>query len=295
MPQSFIPAFTESDLAAIRRLIAEDRSRRRTTQGRQEHVNWDEAYPGPETYIARTQPEGIPGMVEEAGTGVNDVPGYSDCDIYRVIWTSPGIPSGIPELQPITGLFKRVYNSSHTPIAGGTWVLVTRDKFGEWWVVESRGSFQILLTDKTYTPGQFIAYSWIRVLDTAATPIVYTEQDMSGGPGRNPAYHERNLDLPVVQHGADAGTGTGTFGQVVLAAHELSVVRARRGYGPIPGTSSVTTPAQRYLLFGEEPWVDLFRRTGIVDEYGEIGYHRYLDQDDDTWKDGKEVRIVEAE
>lgn len=50
------------------------------------------------------------------------------------------------------------------------------------------------------------------------------------------------------------------------------------------------------FLFDEVPWEDLFRLTGDTDDDGlAIAFHRYYDQNDATWKDGREVRVVQAE
>jgi len=133
-------------------------------------------------------------------------------------------------------------------------------------------SFLALLTKKTGTAP--IAYDWIRVQGSGVT---YT-QDLTnrGGVGYSnpPAYHIRNRDLPVVPQISAGPPPT-------YSTHWLSVVRIH----VLPGNVHV---------FDEEPWADLVRRTNTTDAYGERGYFRYFDQNDDTWKDGFEVRITEA-
>jgi hypothetical protein len=45
-------------------------------------------------------------------------------------------------------------------------------------------------------------------------------------------------------------------------------------------------------VFGEHPWEDLYRRTGITDSDGEQAFHRYWDQNTLSFQDGQEVRLV---
>lgn len=113
----------------------------------------------------------------------------------------------------------------------------------------------------------FIVYSWTRVNDTDGDVprLDYDNAAQSGGPGSNPLYHVRDLDLPV------GGNN-----------HPLSIVRVWKGQGS-------------YYLFDTEPHVDLFRTTSAVDADGTQGFRRYWDQNDNTWKDGEEVRVVLAE
>jgi hypothetical protein len=93
-------------------------------------------------------------------------------------------------------------------------------------------SFLAVLTAKKYTVGESIAYSWTKVADSDdPVPVTYDLTDVSGGPGvdlgpdAGPAYHVRNLDLPV---GIDA----------------LSVVRMWPGsVVPTPGGVGPRTPA----------------------------------------------------
>jgi hypothetical protein len=84
----------------------------------------------PEVYVARTPDGGITGMVQDStGTGVGDHPGVATCEIYKRITVG-----GEPELVAIPGLTKAVHNIATSDIPGNTWVLVTRDKGGTWWV-----------------------------------------------------------------------------------------------------------------------------------------------------------------
>lgn len=50
------------------------------------------------------------------------------------------------------------------------------------------------------------------------------------------------------------------------------------------------------LVFDANPWVELIRRTDETDANGYIGYPRYRDPNDSTWKDDyQEVRVIVAE
>jgi hypothetical protein len=75
---------------------------------------------------------GIPALNDVAGTGSGDVPGSAECEVYNVIFANGDEDS--PTLRPVDGLTPTVYNLSETAVAAG-WVLVVRDKFGQWWAV----------------------------------------------------------------------------------------------------------------------------------------------------------------
>ena len=85
----------------------------------------------PEVYVARTPAAGIPALTKIFGQSIEDQPGYADCYIYRVL---EQVGTGGPELQPISGLFRRIYNLNPRRIGGNRWVLAIRDKFGNWFI-----------------------------------------------------------------------------------------------------------------------------------------------------------------
>lgn len=91
---------------------------------------WDDVPQAPEVYVARTPAGGIPALVEQAGTGIADQPGSATCRVYRLLPQAGG-----KRLRPIPGLTKLVYNLSNSPIGAFRWVLVARDKLGDWFVV----------------------------------------------------------------------------------------------------------------------------------------------------------------
>lgn len=87
----------------------------------------------PETYLAHTPHGGIPALNNQGTTGTgrdaeDDVIGSAVCDLYRAIQVGPTWrPSYL-------GIQRTVFNVSPVAIAGWKWVLVHRDKFGQWYV-----------------------------------------------------------------------------------------------------------------------------------------------------------------
>ncbi len=84
-----------------------------------------------DTYIALTPAAGIPALYEASGSGsgsspmgTGDTPGSAVCQIYQIV-------NGKTQLLPSL-LSKTVYNLSPTSIAGFTYIVVSRDKFGRW-------------------------------------------------------------------------------------------------------------------------------------------------------------------
>ena len=134
----------------------------------------------------------------------------------------------------------------------------------------------VLLIAKTYTVGEFIAYSAVGVTaSTGPPPITYTVNGQQYGPSLSPpspVYHLRNLDVPVCPPTVPGGW-TPAF------VDELSVVRIW------PGPSGT-------WLFSTDAWQDLFRRTGESDADGDRAFLRYYDQNTGTWVDGREVRVI---
>lgn len=90
----------------------------------------------PEVYVARTPPGGIPALdAQGTGTSDDDSPGSATCDLYRIVQDfgagTGTADDGPPSLRP-TGRTKLVYNLSEAAVDGDAWVLVVRDKFGNW-------------------------------------------------------------------------------------------------------------------------------------------------------------------
>jgi hypothetical protein len=125
--------FSESDLSAIRRLIDAERRRTPTLRPR-----YDEPSQAPDVYLARTPPEGLPAPSYGytgtgtaypgtwTGTGTLDTPGVADCDIYRAV--KPGLTWTIEPAYHS----QEVLNIGPESVAGNTWIVVWRDRYGAW-------------------------------------------------------------------------------------------------------------------------------------------------------------------
>jgi hypothetical protein len=146
----------------------------------------------------------------------------------------------------------------------------------------SDSSFLAVLTDKDYRTSEFVVYSWVKVTDqiTPGHPVTYTKTATFGCYGNFPAYHVRNFDVPVQQGIFGLTNETCSLSDSYTEPiDQWAVVRMWKGDGD-------------FYLFNSEPHVNLFRRTGVVDTDGEIGFERLFDQETQTWYDGREVRIV---
>lgn len=93
-----------------------------------------------EVHVALTPSGGLPGMtldfqiggVGSTGTGTfgsGNTPGYAVCDVYKI-----QLDGVTPDLVS-ANLTKTVYNL-HGDIDGGEWVIIAKDKYGNWYVVE---------------------------------------------------------------------------------------------------------------------------------------------------------------
>lgn len=112
---------SESDLAILRELVSTHRGKYGNRPPRPEEL-LDSG--SPEVYVAQIPTGGLPARV---GNTIRSV----DCQIYRTRVNNVG--TGGNSLQAITGLVKRIYNLSPEGIEAGTYVLVWRDKYGEWY------------------------------------------------------------------------------------------------------------------------------------------------------------------
>jgi hypothetical protein len=118
-----------------------------------------EEMPAPEMYVALTPIGGIPALVQASSTpGEGDEPGVADCQIYKIV---KGADDFLEEVANVT---KPVYNLNGEEIAGETWVLVQRDKFGTWFAITGGSNastgFVVELTS-TFSPTT--GYSWKRM------------------------------------------------------------------------------------------------------------------------------------
>jgi hypothetical protein len=86
----------------------------------------DDDHLSPEIYVARTPSGGIPALGENGtGTSGDDVPGSATCQIYRVALSTE-------ILTPVWSFSKKVYNLNESAVLGDKWILVVRDKYGDW-------------------------------------------------------------------------------------------------------------------------------------------------------------------
>jgi hypothetical protein len=111
---------SESDRALLQSVL--DRVRR-DLPPKTAHAPPDDSLTTPEVYAALTPPSGIPAL---AGA----LPGSAECAVYRVVGGA---------LEP-AGFSRDVLNLSDADVAGSAYALVTRDKFGTWWVGQGVGS-----------------------------------------------------------------------------------------------------------------------------------------------------------
>ena len=263
--------------------------------------------PGVETDDHQSPQFHVAKVIEIVTASGGDTAGTGRVNIYQA-------PGDDPDLIEVVGYEQDVLNIGGE-IDIDEWVQVARDRYGRWWVITpgtgtGETTFLAVLVDKEFQ-GDTPVYSWARVIDAPPWGYVEVCPYVRGCPGHTPAYHEMNKDMPVV--GAvpdDTGTGTGTpdpcqgedggLCPAPLFIHPKSVVRMHRYGSPTDEATGTGTGTDQggYCMFGAQPWIDLFRRTGIFDEYGEIGYRRkYVQsaQGGGGFVDGEEVRIVEAD
>ncbi len=126
---------TDADLALVKELVQAHRDRSDTPRrGDHYSVDHEETF-APETYLARTPTGGIPALGENTtGTGttdeLDDSIGYADCEIYKVVKTG----NTSYRLEKLRGRTHKVFNPAPVPIPERQLVLITRDKFGTWFV-----------------------------------------------------------------------------------------------------------------------------------------------------------------
>ena len=206
MAENNLLTVTNEELVLLRQMLA-DYLRDRRFQPRFVDEPDDQAT---EVHVARTPTGGIPArtLLDDGSTE----PGRAECDIYRITVDRDGNPL----ITEVYGLAKTVYNVSATSIAQDSWVAVHKDKWGIWLVsTPGTSGFWARLTNKTYVDGNYVAYSWVRVIPNVdSTPLDFTDTDDTGEPGNYPAYEVNNSDLPVAydesEHGTASATSTST-------------------------------------------------------------------------------------
>jgi hypothetical protein len=135
---------TEDDVLLLREVAREFRKMR--TPARGGYREGEEMGQTPDVHVALTPSGGIAALRDYPATGtgtgtatatggeLTNQPGSAECVIYRLEFQ--GRPATIPEFNPVAGgaLTKTVYNLMPVAIPGGLYVLVFRDKFGDWYV-----------------------------------------------------------------------------------------------------------------------------------------------------------------
>lgn len=158
------PAYYLSDKDRQDFLAMRDEWRRRTNGGGQGFHRKDHtADQTPDVFLARTPAGGIPATdVNGTGTTDDEVFGSATCTIYRLSISGSGTGTADDD-NLIEGVdqTRRVFNPSAEEIPADTWIIVSRDKFGVWWVVEVGAG-----DDGSYEKGR-----WAYV--TSATPNGY--------------------------------------------------------------------------------------------------------------------------
>lgn len=126
----------QSDRDVFQDMAREFRSRR-PSAGKSRHEETQDNF-APEVYVARTPAGGIAAL-NAHGTGTtDDVPGSAECNIYRVL---SGGESGTGSAEIVSATYgtKVVYNLSGSSVAGASWIVVVRDKYGTWFVGTGTG------------------------------------------------------------------------------------------------------------------------------------------------------------
>jgi len=114
----------------------EEYSRRRLI--RQPETPQQDKYQPPEVYLARTPSDGIPASdVAGTGTSGDDIPGSATCDIYRLLEENNGT-AGDSCLRKMF-IDRKVWNISSSAFEGSSWILVIRDKNGQWFALNTNG------------------------------------------------------------------------------------------------------------------------------------------------------------
>ena len=119
---------SEADLQVLRDVVDRERKRSATYPLRS---RYDETLPrGRDVYIARVGEGGIPALGLSPGTGsgsdIYDAPGVTVCDVYQLT------NSVDPPYFNLVYEDETVYNLSDATIEEHQWIVIIRDKFGNW-------------------------------------------------------------------------------------------------------------------------------------------------------------------
>lgn len=126
--------FSRDDINILKELVQFRKDQLETPRRSNPYsIDHEETF-APETYLARTPTGGIAALNEmTTGTGttddLDDVISSAMCDVYRVLQSGPSSYA----LQKLT-FQRRVFNPIPVALPSRQLVLITRDKFGTWFV-----------------------------------------------------------------------------------------------------------------------------------------------------------------
>jgi len=151
---------SERDVKALRGLLDRVQGSRRNPEGRPDTTVDD--HQAPEVYVAKTPSGGIPALDVESSTSY---PGVAQCNIYKLSPSSDSSETAV--LLQVEGLRKWVRNLTESDIAGSSWVLVVREKFGSW----------IAVTGGAGEPLRFVKVQEEEGVDGYYDAVLMEEQD----------------------------------------------------------------------------------------------------------------------
>ena len=135
-------ALTDREVALLQRILDIHRSELGNVPSRpptERSFDEGEDHQAPEVYVAKPRDEeGLNGLTTPPGTAEDDydIAGKGQCDIYRISTRDPGVP----ELVPIEGLQKTVYNIGQQAMPQD-WMIALRSKGGPWLGIPTGLSF----------------------------------------------------------------------------------------------------------------------------------------------------------
>ena len=245
-----IPLLTEKDQEILRAFL----DRVRHLQPPPGNSAYDDDDMAPEVYVARSPADGILALSEQAGTAFVDTPGSATCTVYRIV-----VNAGVKELRPVTGLTRTIHNLSTIGVVGNSWILVARDKFGTWWVVEEAGTgaghYIKCVNTTPDADGYFDATYMVKIaggsiIDTGAA-VYLREANSAPLLLLNEVYHAHVT-------GAWNGRSVFTTGDFNLICEEGRVDDVGTGYGDLPRTN-------RLRFFPDTDW-EVTRPTGTPNQ-----------------------------
>lgn len=137
----YIKFLSDDDIVILKLLLKKERERIQNTTNRP--GDKPDVAQTPETFVALIPDTGISALNDLPGTGSGtgtwselgkgDIPGATECSIYRLL---PAANGDDPYLSKAFTELKVVYNLFDA-ITHRTWAIVTKDKWGTWWVVST--------------------------------------------------------------------------------------------------------------------------------------------------------------